>query len=187
VTTYVQLHIRANEQRRERGGIGGPWSGHPECADPRNACRKRRPKKQQNPNGLLSIASISPAAGLADQWQPEIRRQIHQHQSKQQCDASRHWATARPRPARSTLDCWQSRTCRCGSGTGTSRPRARPGRRLMSRNRDRTGTWQISARSASQWTSAEPARLRPPASQPAIRVRARSITEFRSSSAISHQ
>ena len=61
------------------------------------------------------------------------------------------------------------------------------GRRPMSRNRDRTGTWQISAHCASQWTSAESAWPRRPASQPSIRVRARSITEFRSSSAISHQ
>jgi hypothetical protein len=47
--------------------------------------------------------------------------------------------------------------------------------------------WHIPARCACQWTSAEPARPRPPASQLAIIARARSITQVRSSSAISHQ
>ena len=45
----------------------------------------------------------------------------------------------------------------------------------------------LTERRASQWTSAEPARSRSPASQSANRVRARSITQVTSISAISHQ
>lgn len=45
VTTYVQLHMRAN-QRRERGGIGSPWPGHSESGNPRKARYEKRARKQ---------------------------------------------------------------------------------------------------------------------------------------------
>jgi hypothetical protein len=62
----------------------------------------------------------------------------------------------------------------CGTHQPDSLPRTETGRAKRPR---------YSARCASQWTSAEPLLDFPPA----IRVRARSTTRFKSSSAISHQ